>query len=167
MLSKVAGMTVAMAMVAMMSGSVSAYSWNWPSNDVSIKNDDIFVMTKTEAVSTTGRNDQWSVSKYGGDVTQKLTTGVALSDAFSGVSVASTFMPNCGCSRGDVRIDNDDIKVMTVTTATAKTGNNDQWSVAKGWGSDSFEKMVSGNAGSTAKSNIMVAYTDFTVGSAE
>lgn len=166
-MSKIAGITMALAMVFAMTTNVSAFGWTWPSNDIDIENEDIFVITKTEAVSTTGRNDQWSVAKYGGDVTQKLTTGVALSDAFSGVSVASTFMPNCGCVKGDVKIENEDLKVMTFTDATAKTGSNNQWSVAKGWGSDSFEKMISGNAGSTAKSNIMVAYTDFSVGSPE
>lgn len=163
-LHKVAGVAMALALTLSSTTLVGA-RWNrpMPTSNLEIKNEDIFVMTKTEAKSMSGQNSQWSMTNFGGDVTQKLTTGVTLSDAFGGVSVASTILPNCGCERGDIEIENEDLKVIVSTDAVSKTGANNQWSMSSHWGSDNWTEMTTGNAGSTAESNIMVAYTNFSV----
>lgn len=133
-------------------------------SSIEIKNEDTFVKTTTLSSATSGNIDQWSMANWGGDVGQKITTGVAVADSFSGVAVGYTKLPcACGLNSKDIEIKNNDLFVTTTTNARASTGNVNQWGVASGSRSDVWEEVTTGNAGATSESQIMVGYTDFSV----
>lgn len=165
-MKKLLGVVVSLAMVLTVAGGASAfgggYHFSWP--EFSVKNDDIKVITETEAKAETGENSQWAFAKFG-DTFQKMTTGVAVSEATANVAVGVTSFPGCGCfDWTSVKVDNDDFFVKTETEAKAETGENRQWAFAKYWQSDANQQMWTGNAGSTAGSAVVVGVTDFSVG---
>lgn len=160
-MTKILAVLALVALVMSSTMSVSAYGRHH-GNSIDIENEDITVITTTGATASTG-STQWALGKWGGDVGQKMTTGVAVADAFSGVAVGYTKLPCSACSRHtDVEIENEDVMVVTTTGATASTGGS-QWGLAKGHHSDVWQEGATGNAGATSESQIMVAYTDFSV----
>lgn len=160
-MTKILAVLSLVALMMMSATDVSAHVRHHGSS-IDIENDEITVITTTGATATTG-STQWALGKWGGDVGQKLTTGVAVADAFSGVAVGYTKLPCSSCLRHvNVDIENEDTNVVTTTGATAATGGS-QWGLAKGHHSDVWQEGVTGNAGATSESQIMVAYTDFSV----
>jgi len=157
----------AMAGATMLSvAGVAMAKMPWPMfepSEVEVENEHMFVLTKTEADASSGWNDQFATAMWGGDVTQRMTTGTASGTAFSGVMAGYTLFPSCNCFDGDVEVENEHFKVMTFTDASAKTGGNDQVGMAMKWKSDAFQSLSSGNATAKGESQVIAGYTEWQV----
>lgn len=163
-LNKIAGMTVAMAMMLSMNGTALAYGsyqprfhFTMPSYDISVKNEDTSVKTIATVDAYTGGNTQ--TGGFLGSMTLG-TGGVVGISSIAQSEVNTTILPDCGCNlRGDISIRNEDTHVTTVASVDAVTGDSTQ--TAGMW---THQTMTTGGVQSIGtQATSLVNYTGFSV----
>ncbi len=151
-----AGM-LASAMMLSIAGTTYAFGWSMPKADINIENEDTHVTTIARSSATTGSNVQ-----FGGSWSKINTGSVSNLSALSEAQVNATILPSCNCSNvGDITIENEHTRVMTVAKVGVTTGENKQMSFTR----FSMPQITTGGvSGVGAGASSIVNYTDFSVG---